>query len=199
MCNPISDFTPRADGMDFAAGLSSSVTDQLQEILGVVETALKDISSSHRAEIQRQVKRDALNEDKKAEERVRRERIKRGTWHDGRLDCVAGTGVMCELGIGDEKMEDDSEIDVTEIEKEKEVNKEEVARKRRSVEDMQMVGSLPVVVIRNFAAKGGGSQEALLGSLAQWAATLAENQVCMYPSVQIRVLIQKTCRLPTSL
>ncbi|EEB86680.1 hypothetical protein MPER_16279, partial [Moniliophthora perniciosa FA553] len=38
------------------AGLSSSMEEQLQEILDIVATALKNISSSHRSDIQKEMK-----------------------------------------------------------------------------------------------------------------------------------------------
>jgi RNA12 protein len=89
-----------------SAGLSSSLTDRLQQILDVVGKGLQGVSSSHRASITRQVERVKREENEKVEEGWRRERVRRGLWHDGRLDCVAGNGIMCKLGIGDEMMLD---------------------------------------------------------------------------------------------
>jgi RNA12 protein len=86
---------------------------------------------------------------------------------------------MSELGFGDEKIGDD---DVTVVvngqltESEKEEQKER-DKGQRSVLDVQALGSLPIVVIRNYASKGGANKEELLTVLAAWTATLIENQV----------------------
>lgn len=144
----------------------------------MVGTALKGVSSSHRAAIQRQVRNHKLQEVEHQNEARTRERIRQGTWHDGRLDCVAGNGVMSELGIGDELMgDDDAEEVVTSNTSDKAEHVEETDRKRKITEDLEAVGSLPIVMIRNYAAKVGSSREELLEVLAQWAAMLAENQV----------------------
>lgn len=145
----------------------------------MVGTALKGVSSSHRAAIQRQVRNHKLQEVEHQNEARTRERIRQGTWHDGRLDCVAGNGVMSELGIGDELMGDDDveEEVVTSNASDKAEHVEETDRKRKITEDLEAVGSLPIVMIRNYAAKVGSSREELLEVLAQWAAMLAENQV----------------------
>ena len=93
---------------------------------------------------------------------------------------------MCELGVGDELLEGDREFvgfDATDYEmanlngKVDKTSEEELARQRRSTEDMETVRALPIVVIKNYAARGGAYKEALLGVLANWAAALAENQV----------------------
>jgi hypothetical protein len=160
-------------------------------MLEVIGAALVGVSSSHRNAIQRQIKDQERQEEKRAEEASRRERIRRGIYHDGRLDCVSGNGIMSELGIGDELMTCDdmerSHGDVDEKPGEKSTEdreeaakkeaEEERERKQRSVQDLQAVGALPIVVIRNYASKGGVNREELLGVLASWAATLAENQV----------------------
>ncbi|KIM87636.1 hypothetical protein PILCRDRAFT_815213 [Piloderma croceum F 1598] len=171
------------------AGLSSSLTQQLQQMLEVVGTALVGVSSSHRNAIQRKIKRQELEEEKRAEEASRSERIRRGIYHDGRLDCVAGNGVMSELGFGDELMtSDDMEGKHEDAGEglggktegwEEIVKKEELEERERKqdMEDPQAVGALPIVVIRNFASKGGANRGELLTVLASWAATLTDNQV----------------------
>jgi hypothetical protein len=96
---------------------------------------------------------------------------------------------MSELGFGDELLtSDDMDVqnDVNEkcareIPRDREEfikrEAEERERKQRRVEDVQTVGALPIVVIRNYASKGGTNREEVLDVLASWAATLAENQV----------------------
>ncbi|EGO21697.1 hypothetical protein SERLADRAFT_362954 [Serpula lacrymans var. lacrymans S7.9] len=164
------------------AGFSSSLNEQLKQILEVVGTALKGVSRSLRTDAQRKVKADQDSEERKAQDISMRERIRNGTWHDGRLDCVAGNGVMCELGVGDELMtgldsEAGDDIGSMALAKTEKGEEDELARKKRSVEDIQAVTALPIVVIKNYAARGGANREELLSVLAQWAATLAENQI----------------------
>lgn len=185
------------------AGLSNSLTEQLKQILEVVGTGLVGVSSSHRKAVQHKIDEQTRAEEKQAAEESRRERIRRGTWHDGRIDCIAGNGVMSELGFGDELMGDD-DMEATPKDalkrfgddntREREAASKKQAgedreRKQRSVEDGQTVGSLPIVVIRNFAAKGGASREELLSVLATWAATLIENQVStdIYHAFQLSI------------
>jgi len=67
-------------------------------------------------------------------------------------------------------------------------NEDELARQRRTMEDVQAVHALPIVVIKNYAARGGVYKEALLGVLANWAAALAENQVGSTPHYQTCVV-----------
>ncbi|KAF7974077.1 hypothetical protein HWV62_13499 [Athelia sp. TMB] len=175
------------------AGLSSSITDQLKQVLEVVGAGLAGVSSSHRKSIQRKIKEQIHEEQKQAEEAVIRERIARGVYHDGRLDCIAGNGVMSELGFGDEMLTEDdmdwtpeeaakaADLQIPENIEAKEAARkeaqEERERKRRSAQDAQDVAALPVVVIKNFAMKGGASREELLSVLATWCATLTENQI----------------------
>ena len=54
---------------------------------------------------------------------------------------------------------------------------EERKRKERGIRDVQAISSLPTVIIRNYATKGGANREELLNVLATWAASLVENQV----------------------
>lgn len=99
------------------AGLSTSLPAQVQQVIGVVGSALAGVSESYRAQIEKQVRKERLREEREEEERRRKERVKRGEWHDGRLDCVAGNGVMSELGVGDERLygweDDEPAVDVT--------------------------------------------------------------------------------------
>lgn len=108
---------------------------------------------------------------------------------------MAGNGVMSELGIGDERMtENDADFNGGVMdpyaggsfgeeakegkgERRKNGNGEDLARKQKTAEELETVGSLPIVVIRNFASKAGSTREELLEVLAQWAAGLTENKV----------------------
>jgi hypothetical protein len=108
---------------------------------------------------------------RQADELRKKNELRMGIWHDGRLDCVAGNGIMSELGIGDElfgerDMVGPLLVDVRGPDKEK-----------QGVPLIAPVASLPIVVIKNYSTKIGSSREELLGVLAHWAAMLAENQV----------------------
>lgn len=162
-----------------SAGISSSLTEQLDQILTVVTLALKRVSSSHRSKIERQIERQEHLEDQRTEETHKRWAITHGAWHDGRLDCVAGNGIMSELGVGDERFEtaNFSNTILSEEEKVTTVENEKALRKKAQ-DPMDMTNSLPIVVIKNYAANfGSPTKEALLEALAQWSATLIENQV----------------------
>lgn len=104
-------------------------------------------------------------------------KIHRGEFHDGRIDCVAGNGVMSELGVGDEPFgENDWDVEVVEV-----LSEEDYAaggkKKHRTDEELERINALPVVIIRNYEDKTGNKED-VLDVLAQWAATMVENQVC---------------------
>ncbi|CAL1704048.1 unnamed protein product [Somion occarium] len=161
-------------------GLSSSLSDQLKQILEVVGTGLRHVNATYKEVQEKQRKREHLEQLRKEHEAQVRERIREGIWHDGRLDVVAGVGVMSELGIGDEWFsENDADFiprDAITLSTEK--NVDEAKRKQRNTEDLQAIESMPIVIIKNFETKGRGTKrDELLDVLAQWAASLAENQV----------------------
>ncbi|KAI5124079.1 hypothetical protein M0805_003906 [Coniferiporia weirii] len=159
-------------------GLNASLDVQVQQILEVVGTGLKR-ASTH--ELQRTQRKIAAAEDlttRQREEARRRSALHRGTWHDPRLDCVAGNGVMSELGIGDELMRledfDDTSGFVTEQSGFRSSD-EEKTRRQKTPSEMQALQALPIVIIRNFATKHG--KDEVLGVLAKWAATLVNNKI----------------------
>jgi len=162
------------------AGVSSSLPDELDQILTVVTHALKDVSSSHRNEIQRQIKYQVHLEEQRVQEVNKRQAIIHGTWHDGRLDCIAGNGIMSELGVGDERFENANFPNTNLVEEEEVmmVENEKAFRKQKAQKSMDITSSMPIVVIKNYTSNfGSPTKEALLEALAQWAATLIENQI----------------------
>ncbi|KAI9067059.1 hypothetical protein FKP32DRAFT_1664487 [Trametes sanguinea] len=173
------------------AGLSSSLNDQLKQILDVVGRGLSRVNASHRSQRQRLAEQAQRKELQAKEDEALREKIEQGIWHDGRIDAICGNGVMSELGVGIEPFSEKdadvprhalAQVESTE-EKEKEAAEEqrqiEEARQRQQrAEDLQNIESIPVVIIKNFDSKGGGARkEELLNVLSQWAASLAEGQV----------------------
>ncbi|KAJ7702409.1 exonuclease [Mycena rosella] len=162
------------------ANLSSTLPEKVREMLAVVRTALESVNSSHQRDVQRQIRREALAEERARMATLTLEKIRRGTWHDGRLDCVAGNGVMSELGIGDELMDDDDAVAFTlpkdeEEQKKKRQDEQEAKKKQKGKAELEAVESLPIVVIRNFAVQSSNREE-IYDALAEWAASLVENQ-----------------------
>ncbi|WWC89726.1 uncharacterized protein L201_004651 [Kwoniella dendrophila CBS 6074] len=184
------------------AGFSTPVDQQLRQMLEIVGGALKDVSTHAQQEHQhetQQLKDDASV----AIERERQRRlIARGGWHDGRLDCIAGNGVMSELGVGDEPyLEGDLDVappplmdDTAPIKGEavpptsaslpipKAASPEEIAAKAAQAAanadldaESEEIKSLPIVVLKNFAQKTAKGD--LWTVLSEWGASLVENKV----------------------
>lgn len=87
------------------------MTDQLNQVLTVVTRALQAVSASHVRAAELERVRAEQAEKRRAAQDVIVNRIRHGTWHDGRIDVVSGTGVISELGVGDEPfgiLEDES-------------------------------------------------------------------------------------------
>ncbi|KAJ3533719.1 hypothetical protein NM688_g7243 [Phlebia brevispora] len=177
------------------AGLSSSLTDQLKQVLEVVGTGLRSVNVSYRKQRQKQLEEQRVAQLRAADEARTHERIVEGIWHDPRLDCVAGNGVMCELGVGDEFFgEADSDIKKPTNVDEKDKGSDGWSwnwswnwngngdTKKPTVlanmEELRAIEAMPIVVINNFDSKGSNARKTeLLDVLAQWAATLADNGV----------------------
>lgn len=154
------------------------------------------MNTTYRKNHKKQLERERLNQLQEAENAKIRQRIRDGTWHDGRLDCVAGNGVMSELGLGDEVLgeadkdaprvvelsSDEVQIgekaDDAQHEKRKNKEAEDTRKKQRSEEDVHAIEAMPIVILKGFESKGGSARrEELLNALATWVAALAENQV----------------------
>lgn len=158
-----------------------SLTDQLKQILEVVAKSLNNVQAYHEKEVEDEVKR----QENLQQQRERLNRIRRGEWHDGRLDCVAGNGIMSELGIGDEIFDpDDSDVGA----EENELIDTGTGDENKANGDYNSTKALPVVVIRGFEDKVGGKSE-LLEVIAQWATSLVENRVskllALYTSLKL--------------
>lgn len=174
------------------AGFATPVDQQLKQVLEVVGTALKDISAGHR----KQRDLEAVEREQAAErerERLRRkELIRRGGWHDGRLDSIAGNGVMSELGFGVEELTGDDLTDSNTIDgvdvaglvvpTDAEIQtgkKGNVAKNDSAAEtdkELEFIDSLPILVLDNFVQKASTKTE-LWNVLAEWGASLVENKI----------------------
>lgn len=146
------------------------MTDQIKQILEVVGRGLSNVHAYHEKEVEYEAKRREFL--RRQQERIKQ--MQRGEWHDGRLDCVAGNGIMSELGIGDEKFGSD---DVVSGDYETEPLNAGAEEEGEPNGDLDAMRALPVVVIRGFEDRVGGKSE-LLDVVAQWATSLVENKVC---------------------
>ncbi|KAG7086673.1 hypothetical protein E1B28_002613 [Marasmius oreades] len=124
------------------AGFSSSIEEQLQQILDVVAKALKNV---HLSEVKAQKKQ--------------REKEKNHLKNDANATASSEA---------DEEPMNEKQTSPKELED---------AKRKHSKDDFSTVQSLPIVVVRNFAVKGGLSREQVMDVLAKWAAKLAESQI----------------------
>lgn len=158
--------------------MNTSTQEQLLQILTVVTNALNSISSTHRRARKRAIDCEGRRHLDELERERRLEAIRHGTWHDGRIDCVAGNGVISELGVGIENFNDKEDLEaVFSGEKHMEIQQQNA----RAQEDIDEVGTLPIIVLENFSttSKTSPLKDEVLGVLAQWAASLVENKVCI--------------------
>jgi hypothetical protein len=156
--------------------MSTSTQDQLRQVLTVVTSALNSVSASRRASIKKGIECEEGRRLEGLEAEQRREAVRRGTWHDGRIDCVAGNGVISELGVGIERF--DGESDEKEIRNAGEPEKETKKQDSKVQEDINAIRALPIVVLKNFSSTSKTStKDEMLGVLAQWTAALVENKV----------------------
>lgn len=122
---------------------------------------------------------EARAREKHREEARRRAAVMSGTWHDPRADCLAGNGIMSELGVGDElfRVEDSDPIEDGRVFDEKGALKQDEPEPQPSLSssDFQLLQGKPIIVIKNFASKRG--QDVVMNVLAKWAASLVSGGV----------------------
>lgn len=166
------------------AGMSSTLEDQLKQILEVVRVALVQVSHRIQSSAKKRAENQRRTEAQIADQARTCTAIKQGVWHDPRLDCVAGIGVISELGVGDESFIGNENgtmgyiHTMTSTSRKQGDGFEDESIRRRSIEEIQANEALPVVVIKNYATRGRASREEIMEVLGRWIATLVENQVC---------------------
>ena len=174
------------------AGFAKPVDQQLKQVLEVVGTALKDISMSERKQRDAEEQERTQAAEREQERRHRQELIRRGGWHDGRLDAIAGNGVMSELGFGMEELTSDdlsastavAGVDVAGLEvpsdaKIQDMRLEQAIKRDSAAEtdkELEFIDSLPILVLDNFVQKASTKTE-LWNVLAEWGASLVENKI----------------------
>ncbi|EJD53233.1 exonuclease [Auricularia subglabra TFB-10046 SS5] len=166
-------------------GFSSSLTKQVRDMLQVVTAGLQGATSQHDKKVHKRERADKVRQQQDEHEREVVARIKRGAYHDGRIDCIAGNGVMSELGLGDEPMLEqdyDAEpkvqpaVEDQQMLLDQETQLVPVENKSKYESVPENVKALPVVVIKNFAARGAQKEE-IVDALAEWASALVDNQI----------------------
>ncbi|VDC07176.1 unnamed protein product [Peniophora sp. CBMAI 1063] len=167
------------------AGLSTSIPEQVSQILDIASAAIQDLKAREAA-----ASSDTIKKMRKAsKKRDQAERswwdVVRGIWHDPRQDVIAAPGVG-DLGIGDERL--DNEKDALEpppgalalkethmIPGVDDVDRNGATRKDRPEAEQSAVRALPLIVLRNFSSSTGSTgRDAVMDVVARWAATLAE-------------------------
>jgi hypothetical protein len=163
-------------------------------MLEVVGGALRDSSiharENHKSDIRHAENIARLQDDLN----TRLQLIRRGGWHDGRLDCVAGNGVMSELGLGEEPTFE-GDMDPAPpplIDDNAPINGEAVPPTAASLplivspkpvkktdteldEESEFIKTLPIIVLQNFAQKTAKGD--LWNVMAEWGAGLVENRI----------------------
>ena len=130
-------------------------------------------------------------------DRLRRE-IREGRWHDGRIDCVAGNGVISELGVGIERFDYGEEEDRFG----EETAASDLRTHKLKSQDVDAVRALPIIVLKNFSSSMSRSsplKDEMLDVLAEWAVKLSENQVSGFLPKVLYIGDSVSLRLDTSL
>ncbi|KAI0005857.1 RNA12 protein-domain-containing protein [Russula compacta] len=155
------------------AGLVSALPDQVKQILEVVGTALRSVSSTRRKQVLQSHKyASRVEEEKRTAEQIQ-ERIRRGVWHDPRMGSIVGGGIVAELGVGDEPFGEHDEDLVTHSHEMDALTLSTSKRDERGTPGLQAISTLPIVVLKNYTT---GGREEIMGVFAKWAAALVEGQ-----------------------
>lgn len=167
------------------AGFSASFEEQLKAILEVTGSALSSIASSIKTRTAAAIDQSAKRKETAGQRKAIAEQLEHTGVRDGRLDTVAGTGVVAELGGGIEGPAAGAEKEASTDTRVEIVGPKSSAFVRAAASEHATDGEqpavtferLPVVIIKGFATKGDAMQEKLWDVLSEWAAVLVENQV----------------------
>lgn len=150
--------------------------EQVKEVLDVVEEGLRRAA----IHVEQDFKQAEKNEKTKLQlgllHAERLEKIRLGRFHDGRIDCIAGNGIISELGVGVEPFgeTDDLSEDEDHRSKQQSITEEKEYKEYKS---MRPIEALPIVVIKHYDANCQGSNSTVTAALADWAGRLASNKV----------------------
>lgn len=124
--------------------------------------------------IRKKHKRQAKEKRAQAAHEIKSQGGKEAPSHDGRIDCVSGSGVMSELGVGIEKQTPKDSDEYAPLEQSP-VSKPIVLDDE--IDQHFDVDELPIIVIKGYLHKEAGKRDDLWDALAEWAALLVENQM----------------------
>ncbi|TIA97672.1 hypothetical protein E3P77_02952 [Wallemia ichthyophaga] len=145
------------------AGFATPLEDQLKQILSITTKAVEKARDSKFSASKSQHDDLKLGLKQAAEEEVRKN--SNSFSHDGRIDCIAGNGIMSELGVGIETDDiDDQVLSLT-------LNRLEGLNKNNYDEEKEKIKSIPVVIVKNFDFKGA-DRDVLFDVLSTWASNL---------------------------
>ncbi|GJJ12482.1 hypothetical protein Clacol_006724 [Clathrus columnatus] len=160
------------------AGLSSSLQDQVKEVLDVVEQGLRRATIYVERESKRGEENEKLKEKRNQWQAERIAKIKSGHFHDGRIDCVAGNGIMSELGVGIERFDDESERSLPDNEHQlKQEQPPSITAERKEYKSVRSIEAIPVIVIKHYDANCQGTKSLITTALANWAGRLASGKI----------------------
>ncbi|KAH9966490.1 RNA12 protein-domain-containing protein [Russula dissimulans] len=155
------------------AGLNSSLPDQVKQVLEVVGTALRSVSSTRRKQVRHKHESTMREEEEQRIAKRIEERIRCGVWHDPRMGPIMGGGPIAELGVGDEPFLEYDEDSVIHSHDTEVTTLPKSNREGRATLDLQVVSTLPIVVLKNYTV---GGKEEVMDVFAKWAAALVEGQ-----------------------
>lgn len=164
----------------YLAGLSSSLQDQVKEVLDVVEQGLRqavDHVSRQREDCEKgERRRSLLQADRLA-------KIRSGYFHDGRIDCVSGNGIISELGVGIERFD---EIDGLSENHEDRINRQSNAGKKE-YKSIRPVEAMPIVIIKHYDPNCQGNEAIITTALTNWVGRLVSNKVSFFFQILPRI------------
>jgi hypothetical protein len=156
---------------EVTAGFSTSTASQIEDMLKIVASALDRVRLTTEKQMVQMGSDASRPVQSIGEQPMFREA---DYYHDGRIDCVAGNGVISELGLGDGPIE---KVTISDRSRAR-VNPAPAVESRDP--GSSVADSLPVVIIKNYASKSSRGREELLEALAKWAARLVDFKVFLF-------------------
>lgn len=164
------------------AGFATPLEDQLKQILSTTTKAIEKANNYKFAASKSQHDHLKLGLKQAAEDEVRRN--SNSFSHDGRLDCLAGNGLMSELGVGLETDDIDDEVLSLTLKQLEDLNKNDYD------EEKEKIKSIPIVVIKDYDFKGA-DRDVLFDVLSSWASNLVLAKVAQVVFVSDNVSSNK--------
>lgn len=164
------------------AGFATPLEEQLKQILTLTTKAIEKASNSKFSTSKSEHAYLVSGLRKQAENEVRSNTS--SFKHDGRLDCLAGNGVMSELGVGLENDEIDDRVFSLALSRLENISNKDYD------EEKEKVKSIPVVFVKNFDYKGA-DKDILFEVISSWAANLITSKTAHVIFVSDNVSVNK--------